>query len=130
MWLASSGSYSTSAPLHGTVAYLNQIRNWVTAKSPSFLTWKTITLNYSNNQISLRKDVIRSILTFAGQNQARGSYTTMGAEFTAGESVVEMISCQKYTASNSGEVTASIGGGAMVVLLPASILKDSGMCGM
>ena len=129
MWLEENGSYSTSASLHGVVAYMNQIRNWAIQQSSTYTTYKNIVLNYSDNQMSMSKDVIRSILTFAGVNQASGSYTTDGAGFSSGDTVVDLISCKTYTASSAGEVTADVGAGAMVVMMTASFLAGSTMCG-
>lgn len=129
LWLEENGSYNTSAPLHGTVAYMNQIRNWAIQQSSTFTTTKNYILNYSDDQISMKKDVVITIMTFAGTGQASGTYTTDGAGYTAGASVVDLVSCTEYTASSSGEVTANVGGGEMVVLMTAAFISGSTMCG-
>lgn len=129
IWLPENGSYNTSAPLHGVTAYLNQIRTWAVQNSASYTTTKNVVLNYSDNQMAMLKDVIRTILTFAGVDQATGTYTTVGASFEAGVTVVDLISCDTYTATSGGEVTVDIGGGAMVVMMTASFLAGSTMCG-
>lgn len=86
-------------------------------------------LNYSDNQVAMRKDVIRFILTFAGENQAKGPYSTVDAGFSPGASIVDLISCNAYTANSAGEVTADIGSGAMVVIMEADFITGSTMCG-
>ncbi|KAK5125461.1 hypothetical protein LTR85_000570 [Meristemomyces frigidus] len=129
MWLEENGSYNTSAPLHNTTAYLNQIRNWAVQNSANYTTTKNVALNYSDNQIAMRKDVIRSILTFAGASQAAGTYTTVDAGFDAAATVVDVVSCATYTATSAGEVTVDIGGGAMVVMMTAGFLAGSMICG-
>lgn len=122
MWLEENGSYNTSAPLHDTTTYLNQIRRWALHNSANYTTTKNFALNYSDNQIAMRKDVIRSILTFAGTSQAAGTFTTVGAGFDAAATVVDVISCATCTATIAGELTVHIGGGAMVVMMTASFL--------
>lgn len=127
-WLEGNGALDTSAELYQFAARLNRIRSWAIAQSTAYTTYKTTTLNYSDNQISIRKDSVRSIMTNAGVYQASGTYTTDGAEFTAGDAVVDLISCDTYTADSSGEVTVKIGGGAVVALMEQGVAQDSGIC--
>lgn len=133
-WLEENGALSTGAELYQYAARLNRIRSWAIARSAggggacAYTTYETITLNYSEDQIAIRKDALRSILTNAGVDQASGSYKTEGAEFTAGDHVVDLMSCATYTADSCGEVTAKTGGGAVVVLMEQSLAKDSGIC--
>lgn len=127
-WLEENGALSTSAPLYQFAARLNRIRSWAISQSAAYTTYETTTLNYSDDQIALRKDALRSILTNAGVGQGNGTYTTEGAEFAAGATVVDMISCDAYTADSNGEVTARIGGGAVVVLMEQDVAQHSGIC--
>lgn len=127
-WLEENGALSTSAELYQFAARLNRIRSWAIAQSTTYTTYETITLNYSDDQIAIRKDLLRSIMTNAGVDQASGSYTTDGAEFTAGDDVVDLISCDTYMADDSGEVTVKIGGGAVVALMEQALAQDSGIC--
>lgn len=129
MWLSSSGSLSKSAELYGTTAYLTQIRHWAAQHSSAYTTTNGVALNYSNNQLAMKKDVIISILTYAGVNQGSGVYKTSGAGYASGTKVVDLISCTAYTADSNGEVTANIGGGLHVVLMTASFITGSTMCG-
>lgn len=126
-WLRQNGAL-TEASLCEFVSRLNQIRSWAIKKSPGYTTYGTYTLNYSKNQISIRKDVLRTILTNAGVNQAADTYTTDGAEFSHGAPVVDLISCKTYTANKQGEVTVHVGGGAVVVLMEQSVASGSGLC--
>ena len=85
MWLEENGSYNTSAPLHRTVAYVNQIFHWAAAdNSPGYSTYKNWVQPYSDTQIQMRKDVVRTILTNAAQGQGSGTFTTQQAGFAAG----------------------------------------------
>lgn len=127
-WLEENGALDTSAELYQFAARLNRIRAWAIEQSTTYTTYETITLNYSDDQIAIRKDSLRSIMTYAGVNQADGTYTTDGAEFTAGGTVVDLISCEKYRADSSGDVTVKIGGGAVVVLMEQSVVGNSDIC--
>jgi alpha-amylase len=49
--------------------------------------------------------------------------------FTSGETVVDVLSCTKYTASAKGEVDVKMSGGMPSVLVPEGSLKKSTMCG-
>lgn len=51
-------------------------------------------------------------------------------QFTAGQTVVDVLSCTKYTASEKGEVDVKMSGGSPVVLVEEGGLKGSGMCGI
>ncbi|KAF2171951.1 glycoside hydrolase family 13 protein [Zasmidium cellare ATCC 36951] len=129
MWLAENGSYDNTSQLHNTTAYLNQIRTWTVQHSEGYTHYKNVVLNYSDTQIAIRKDVMRFILTFAGVGQPRGTYTTIGGGFSPNSSVVDVINCKAYTANSAGEVTADVGGGAIVVMMQADFIKGSEMCG-
>lgn len=128
-WLPQNGELSEdNNPLVAYVTTLNKIRAWAIKKSPGYTTYGTYVLNYSEDQISIRKDVLRTILTNAGMSQATASYTTQGSAFEAGVTVVDMISCKAYEANDDGEVTVIVGGGAVVVLLEESLAQGSGVC--
>ncbi|KAJ4391689.1 hypothetical protein N0V93_005309 [Gnomoniopsis smithogilvyi] len=126
-WLRQNGALS-EASLCDFMSRLNQIRSWAIKKSAGYTTYGTYVLNYSGNQMSIRKDVLRTILTNAGVNQAADTYTTDGAEFSQGDTIVDLISCKTYTADEDGEVTVRIGGGAVVALMEQSLAAGSGIC--
>lgn len=127
-WLPQNGELSTNNPLVDYVTTLNKIRAWAIKKSPGYTTYGTYVLNYSEDQISIRKDVLRTILTNAGMSQPSASYITQGSAFEAGATVVDMISCKAYQADDDGEVTVTIGAGAVVVLLEQDLAQGSGVC--
>lgn len=129
MWLCENGCYNTSAPLHGTVAYVNQIYNWASAQSSTYSTYHANSAVQTETQIQLRKDVVRTVLTNAGTGQAAGTFTTEQAGFTAGDVVYEMFSCSTYTADASGNVAVDTGGGKPKVLMVQSFIAGSTMCG-
>lgn len=127
-WLPQNGELNANAPLVDYVTTLNKIRAWAIKKSRGYTTYGAKVLNYSEDQISIRKDVLRTILTNAGMDQPVAEYTTQGSDFEAGATVVDMISCKTYRADKDGEVTATVGGGAVVVLLEQSLAQGSGVC--
>lgn len=126
-WLQQNGAL-TQVSLYDYAARLNKIRSWAIKQSSGYTTYGTYVLNWSGNQISVRKDVIRTILTNAGQDQASDTYTTDGAEFAKGATVVDLISCKTYTADDEGDVTVNVGGGAVVALMEDSVAQGSGIC--
>ena len=127
MWLPENGSYDTDAALYKFAAHLNKIRAWA-VKDSGFATTKNQVLNYSGNQIAMRKGVVRSVLAFTGVRQEKRKYSMVGAGFEKEEKVVDVMGCRKYTADKKGEVVVEIGGGAVVVLMTAGNLKGSGLC--
>lgn len=127
-WLSQNGALSEETELFQYAALLNKIRSWAIQKSSGYTTYGTYTLNYSENQIAIRKDVLRTILTNAGVNQANAQYTTDGAGFSHGDTIVDLISCKTYMANSWGEVTVKVGGGAVVVLMNESVAEGSGIC--
>ncbi|KAF2020229.1 glycoside hydrolase family 13 protein [Aaosphaeria arxii CBS 175.79] len=126
VWLS---GFDTSAPLYRHVAYLNQIRNHVAAREGGYLGYWTRVLNYTEDTIQLRKDVIRTVLTNQGEKARSGTLKTKGMEFAKGAAVVDVLTCGKYTAGNDGEVDVKMEKGYPVVLVPEVTLKGSGMCG-
>lgn len=127
-WLPQNGELDANTALCQYVTRLNKIRAWAIKKSAGYTTYGANVLNYSDDQILIRKDVIRSILTNGGMGQASGSYTTVGAAFTHSVTVVDMISCKTYQADKDGEVTANVGGGAAAILMESSVAFGSGIC--
>jgi alpha-amylase len=93
MWLGENGGFNTSALLYATVKKLNAVRQWAINHTPDYLSSKNFALNYSADQIAMRKGLVRTILTFAGEGQANATFTTKGAEFVPGLTVVDLISC-------------------------------------
>lgn len=120
--------FDTSAPLYKHIAYLNQIRNWCLSKSSAYLNWQTGVLSYTSDVIVLRKDIIRIVLTNQGEKGGEYDYGTSGAQFEAGETVVEILTCKTYTAKGDGEVDVKMQGGLPSVLVPGAYLVGSGMC--
>lgn len=127
-WLPQNGELATNTALVQYVTTLNAIRAWAIKRSPGYTTWGTVVLNFSENQIAIRKDVMRTILTNAGMGQESAAYTTDGAGFPGGAAVVDMISCKAYRADGDGEVTVQVGGGAVVALMEQEIAQGSGVC--
>ncbi|KAF2260037.1 Dioscin-alpha-L-rhamnosidase precursor [Lojkania enalia] len=125
LWLS---QYNTDSPLYKQIAYLNQIRNHISSQHPSYLTYQTRVLSYTADVIQLRKDAIRTILTNQGEQGGTYTLTTQGMEFTAGETVVDVLTCAKYNATEGGEVDIKMDGGKPSALVPGSQLTGSQLC--
>ncbi|KAF2119657.1 Dioscin-alpha-L-rhamnosidase precursor [Lophiotrema nucula] len=123
-----SSGYNQQAPLYKQIAYLNQIRNHISANHASYATYWTTVQAYDADVIQLRKDVIRTVLTNQGEKGGAYTLTTQDMGFTKGETVLNVLTCDKYTASDKGEVDVKMSGGKPSVLVPESALKGSGIC--
>jgi alpha-amylase len=128
--LTASPSYSNTSPLYNHTAYLNQIRNHISATHPSYLTYWTRVLAYTSDTLQLRKEAIRTILTNQGEQGGSYTLTTQGMEFSPGETVMDVLRCVKYTANGQGDVDVQMQGGRSSVLVPETSLKGSGICGV
>ena len=120
--------YKTDSPLYEHIAYLNQIRNHISSTSSKYLGYYSRVLNYTSDTIQLRKDAIRTILTNQGDGGKASTLTTSGMEFTKGETVIDVLTCTRYEASDKGEVDVKMDKGFPVVLVPESAIKGSTIC--
>ena len=129
IWLS---GYSTSAPLYGFVAGVNQVRNHASYKSADYLTYMAYPIYSDSNTIAMRKgfDGNQVIGVFTNRGIGGASYTlTLGnTGFTAGEKVVEMLTCAALTADGSGNLAVPMSGGLPRIYYPANQLTGSGIC--
>lgn len=66
-----------------------------------------------------------ALLTNKG-NSSTPTWTVSGANYTANEDVVDILSCTKYTTDGSGGLTVNGASGNPQVLLPTSALPKNG----
>lgn len=98
-------------------------------KDSAYLTYQTRVLNYTTDTIQLRKSSVRTIITNQGEGGSSYTLTTSGMLFNKGETVIEILTCTKYTANSNGDVAVQMKGGLPSVLVPATSLAGSTMCG-
>lgn len=77
-------------------------------------------------------DGFQVVGVFSNLGEGGGAYTlSLGSVtgFTAGEEVVEIVSCRGYTVDGSGNLGVSMEGGLPRVFYPKAQLVGSGVCG-
>ena len=112
IWLS---GYSTTSTLYTFIASVNQIRNQAIYKSPDYLTYMAYPIYSNSSIIAMRKgfDGNQIIGVFNNQGSNGASYTlTLGnTGYAAGESIVEILSCNTVTVDSNGNVPVAMGGG-------------------
>lgn len=118
IWLS---GYNTRAPLYIHVAALNQVRNQAIYKSADYLTYQNYPIYSDSSTIAMRKGAngnqIITVLTNLGSNGATYSLSLGNTGYSAGEDLVEVLSCQSITVDGNGNVPVSMGGGLPKVRL-------------
>ena len=101
----------------------------MSAHSSTFLGYQTRVLKYTDTEIQLRKDVIRTVFSNQGAGTPTWTLTTEGMEFESGKTVVDVLCCAKYTAKDTGEIDLKMVSGLPAVLVQEGSLSGSGLCG-
>lgn len=122
-----SGYKKTSA--YEFIASLNQIRNYLVNTSTTWLTSPTQILTTSANGISIMKGDVVSVMTTIGsppQNTSMAVYTPYASDTP----IMELFSCTQWVTGSNGTVNVQyFKGGKAVILVPSSLLYQSGLCG-
>lgn len=131
IWLS---GYPTSAPLYSWIATLNKIRAWAIAQDSSYLTYQAYPVYTDDNNIAMRKGYdgyqVIGVFTNTGSSGSPSvTLTTSMTGFTAGEAVVDVMSCTTFTADSSGSLDVTLSGGLPTVFYPSVTLSGSGICG-
>lgn len=130
IWLS---GYNTTAELYTWIADLNTIRSWAISVDPTYLDYNAYSIHSDSNTIAMRKGFtggqIVSVYSNYGSN---GSATlALAAEdtgFTAGQTLVDVMSCTAFKATSNGDLGVTIGKGLPRVLYPESVLSGSPFC--
>lgn len=126
-----SSDYSTSAPLHGFIAALNQLRNRAMAQDANFVEYMAYPIYTDTTTIAMRKgfDGFQVVGVYSNKGSSGAAYTQVipNTGFTDGEAVVEILSCDILN-SNDGNLTVAMGQGAAKIFYPLAQLSGSGIC--
>jgi len=132
LWLS---GYPTTSELYGWIAKLNAIRTWAISRDPSYLSYHAHATYSDSNAIVVRKGhgnfQTIAIFTNAGAASATTTHTMASSAtgFTAGQTLVDVLSCSLSTAdASTGSVTVTLVGGLPRVLYPLNGLSGSGIC--
>ena len=132
LWLS---SYPTTSALYTWIAKLNQIRTQAASQDPNgYLTYKTNTIYSDAHTIATRKgnpgSQLIGVFTNVGSSSSPISITLASSAtgFTANQPLVDVMSCSSFTTDSSGNVAATLTGGAPRVLYPLARLSGSNIC--
>ncbi|KAH8152050.1 uncharacterized protein LAJ45_04044 [Morchella importuna] len=122
--------YDTTATLYTHVASLNQIRNRaIEVSGDTYLTYQAWVIYSDTNSLAIRKGDIVTVMTNLGSSgSATLSVTSTG--YTAGATVVDVLSCTTLTVGTSGTLSVSITSGLPKVFYPSASLSGSGICSL
>ena len=112
VWLS---GYSTTSTLYTFIAMINQIRNRAIYKSPDYLTYMAYPIFSDTSTIAMRKgfdgNQIVGVFSNLGANGASYTLTLGNTGYSAGESVVEILTCTTVNADGNGNIAVAMGGG-------------------
>jgi len=124
-----TSSYNTTIPVYKFIAGLNQIRNFLVNTTSDWVTSPAQILTTSTNGIAIMKGSVVSIMTNIGsppQNTSMAAYTPLANSL----STTDVISCREFAVGSNGTINVDYTeGGRAVILVPSSMLVNSGMCG-
>jgi len=122
-----SGYANSSA--YGFISELNRIRNFLVNSSDTWATSPTKILTIAPEGISIIKGNVISIMTTIGsppQNTSLAVYTP----FKSSLATTDVLSCRQWSVGSNGTVEVEYSeGGKAVILVPSSLLVNSGICG-
>lgn len=132
--LWSSGGYDTSSQLYGMITTINTLRTHAISLDSGFTTYHIQTPYVDSNNIVTRKgdNGYQIVGVYTNNGESAGSSTLAVSSsvtgFSAGESVMEVLSCTLLTASADGTVAVPMSGGVPRILYAQANLKGSGLC--
>ncbi|KAF7165728.1 hypothetical protein CNMCM5623_009828 [Aspergillus felis] len=131
VWLS---GYSTSATLYSWIASTNKIRKLAISKDSAYVTSKNNPFYYDSNTLAMRKGSTAGaqVITVLSNKGSSGSSYTLslsGTGYSAGATLVEMYTCTTLTVDSSGNLAVPMASGLPRVLVPASWVSGSGLCG-
>lgn len=130
-----SSGYDTSATLYAWIAALNKIRARAIAQDGGYLSYQAYPVYTDSNTIAMRKgrDGYQVVGVFTNKGSSGGSssvtLTASMTGFTAGQAVVDVMSCTTFTADSGGSLGVTLSGGIPRVFYPSARLSGSGICG-
>jgi len=131
LWLS---GYSTSATLYTWIAALNKIRSRAIAQDAGYLSYQAYPVYTDSNNIVMRKgrDGYQVVGAFTNKGSSGSSSFTLSSSmtgFTAGQAVVDVMSCTTFTTDSSGGLGVTLSAGVPRVFYPSARLSGSGICG-
>ncbi|KAK7744211.1 hypothetical protein SLS53_003732 [Cytospora paraplurivora] len=131
LWLS---GYNTSAELYVTAKTLNKVRNTMISltntSSPSYVDSKVETLFSDTNHLCQVKgpDGYQIVSCVNNYSSSGSKYKLSVGGFSAGDEVIEVLSCTTSTADDTGNVTMYMNHGAPKAYVLQSVLNQTGLC--
>lgn len=130
-WLS---GYPTTAELYVHTQSTNQMRSLFIARDANWVTAANKPFYQDSNTIAMLKgsttgSQVLTVLSNLGADGSTYTLTLSGTGYAAGASLVELYTCATVTADSSGNVPVPMASGLPRVLVPASWVVDSGLCG-
>lgn len=122
-----SGYANTST--YQLVTTLNKLRNFLINTTTDWLTSEMEVLTTTDTGISILKGSVISVMTNIGSPPANVS-TAVYTPFSNSLATTDVLSCKQWAVGSNGTVEVEYTrGGQPVILVPDSILQNSGLCG-
>ncbi|EFX05166.1 O-glycosyl hydrolase [Grosmannia clavigera kw1407] len=132
-WLS---GYNITAELYVFLRTTNKIRSLVATRDSAWTTAPNTPFYQDTTTLAMRKGSVSgsqviTIVSNLGQGGSSYSLTLNSTEtgYTADASFVEAYSCASLAADSAGNVAVPMSSGLPRILVPASWISDSGLCG-
>ena len=129
IWLS---GYSTTSTMYRLVASINQVRNQAIYVSPDYLSYMAYPIYTDTSTIAMRKGFNGSqiVSVFSNRGALGASYTLTlgGTGYTAGQTVLEVLSCTTVKVDNQSNIAVAMSQGMPKIFYPLEPAIGSGIC--
>lgn len=120
IWLS---GYSTASTLYTFISTLNALRSQAIAQDSTYLSYQAYPVYSDSNTIVMRKGYtgyqVIGVYTNVGSSGYKSlTLTSSMTGFTAGQSLVDVLSCTAFTADYSGNLAVTLSSGLPRVFYP------------
>ncbi|PYI18246.1 alpha-amylase [Aspergillus violaceofuscus CBS 115571] len=133
LWLTGYATTPEAAPLYTHIATLNALRRHAIRLDAAYVDTLTYPLYRGSSEMGFRKgrEDRPVVMVLSTQGSASGAYKIrLTTGFQPSVEVVEVLSCQRYTVSEVGELWLGMDRGEPRVLFPVRWMEGSGLCQM
>ncbi|KAL2826977.1 glycoside hydrolase superfamily [Aspergillus cavernicola] len=122
-------SYSTQSELYQFIAATNKIRKLAISRSSSYVTDRNNPFYSDTHHIAMNKGGVLALLNNYGANGGSYTFDLYNHGYSSGSSVVELYTCTSIQVSSTGNIAVPMASGLPRLLVPASWVVGSGLCG-
>ncbi|CAI7639589.1 unnamed protein product [Penicillium glandicola] len=130
IWLS---GYPTTSVLYQYIATTNKIRSAAIAADSTYITTKNTPFYQDSSTLAMKKGTSSSpVITVLSNLGASGSSYTLsltGSGYSSGVKLTELYTCTSITVDSSGNIAVPMASGLPRVLILASSVTNSGLCG-